>query len=147
MKVNIFKKLIRDIIREELDYKFSALEKKLDEVVVKSNVSNINEDRTQVPQSTDFKKLMNDSVSSNSNTSIKGGNVSSPKTKSSILNDLLEETAQSGEWKNIEREGTKIKSVQDNVEQLPEHLASALTKDYSQVMKKANEKSRMKNGA
>ena len=101
MKVNIFKKLIRDIIREELDYKFSALEKKLDEVVVKSNVSNINEDRTQVPQSTDFKKLMNDSVSSNSNTSIKGGNVSSPKTKSSILNDLLEETAQSGEWKTL----------------------------------------------
>ena len=46
MKVNIFKKLIRDIIREELDYKFSALEKKLDEVVVKSNVSNINEDST-----------------------------------------------------------------------------------------------------
>ena len=35
MKVNIFKKLIRDIIREELDYKFSRLEKKLDEVVDK----------------------------------------------------------------------------------------------------------------
>ena len=59
MKVNIFKKLIRDIIREELDYKFSRLEKKLDEVVVKSNSSNINEARTQVPQTTDFKKLMN----------------------------------------------------------------------------------------
>ncbi len=26
MKVNSFKKLIRDIIREELDYKFNALE-------------------------------------------------------------------------------------------------------------------------
>ena len=147
MKVNIFKKLIRDIIREELDYKFTALEKKLDEVVVKSNVSNINEARTQVPQSTDFKKLMNDSVSSNSNTSVRGGNVSSPKTNSSVLNELLQEPAQSGEWKSIERDSTSVKSVQDNVDKLPDHLASALTKDYSKVIQKADEKSRMKNGA
>jgi len=147
MKVNIFKKLIRDIIREELDYKFTALEKKLDEVVVKSNINNINEDRTQVPQSTDFKKLMNDSVSSNSNTSVRGGNVSSPKTNSSVLNELLQETAQSGEWKSIERDSTSVKSVQDNVDKLPDHLASALTKDYSKVIQKADEKSRMKNGA
>ena len=41
MKLSVFKKLIRDVIREELDYKFSALEKKLDEVVVKSNINNI----------------------------------------------------------------------------------------------------------
>ena len=54
MKLSVFKKLIRDVIREELDYKFSRLEKKLDEVVVKSNINNINEDRTQAPQSTDF---------------------------------------------------------------------------------------------
>ena len=147
MKVNIFKKLIRDIIREELDYKFSGFGKRLDEVVVKSNINNINEDRTQVPQSTDFKKLMNDSVSSNSNTSVRGGNVSSPKTNSSVLNDLLQETAQSGEWKSIERDSTSVKSVQDNVDKLPDHLASALTKDYSKVIQKADEKSRMKNGA
>jgi len=30
---------------------------------------------------------------------------------------------------------------------LPDHLANALTKDYSQVIKKADEKSRVKNGA
>ena len=65
MKVNIFKKLIRDIIREELDYKFSRLEKKLDEVVVKSNINNINEVKTQAPQSTDFKNLMNDNFLKN----------------------------------------------------------------------------------
>ena len=147
MKVNIFKKLIRDIIREELDYKFSALEKKLDEVVVKSNVNNINEARTQVPQNTDFKKLMNDSVSSDSNTPTPKGNVSSPKTNNAVLNDLLQETARSGEWKSIERDATAVTSVQDNVDKLPDHLASALTKDYSKVIQKADEKSRMKNGA
>ena len=138
MKLSIFKKLIREVIREELDYKFSRLEKKLDEVVVKSNINNINEDRTQAPQSTDFKKLMNGGNTSQSN-------VSAPKTKSSVLNDLLQETAESGEWKNINKEA-ETKSVKDNTQGLPDHLANALNKDYSQVLKKADEKSRMKNG-
>ena len=139
MKLSIFKKLIREVIREELDYKFSRLEKKLDEVVVKSNINNINEDRTQAPQSTDFKKLMNGGNTSQSN-------VSAPKTKSSVLNDLLRETAESGEWKNINREA-ETKSVKDNTQGLPDHLANALNKDYSQVLQKADEKSRMKNGS
>jgi len=139
MKLSIFKKLIREVIREELDYKFSRLEKKLDEVVVKSNINNINEDRTQAPQSTDFKKLMNGGNTVQSN-------VSAPKTKSSVLNDLLQETAESGEWKNINREA-EAKSVKDNTQGLPDHLANALNKDYSQVLQKADEKSRMKNGA
>ena len=139
MKLSVFKKLIRDVIREELDYKFSRLEKKLDEVVVKSNINNINEDRTQAPQSTDFKKLMNGGNTVQSN-------VSAPKTKSSVLNDLLQETAESGEWKNINKEA-ETKSVKDNTQGLPDHLANALNKDYSQVLQKADEKSRMKNGA
>ena len=141
MKLSIFKKLIREVIREELDYKFSRLEKKLDEVVVKSNINNINEDRTQAPQSTDFKKLMNGGNTAQSN-------VSAPKTKSSVLNDLLQETAESGEWKNINKEA-ETKSVKDNTQGLPDHLANALNKDYSQVLQKADEKSRIKtsNGA
>ena len=139
MKLSIFKKLIREVIREELDYKFSRLEKKLDEVVVKSNINNINEDRTQAPQSTDFKKLMNGGNTVQSN-------VSAPKTKSSVLNDLLQETAEWGEWKNINKEA-ETKSVKDNTQGLPDHLANALNKDYSQVLQKADEKSRMKNGA
>jgi len=139
MKLSVFKKLIREVIREELDYKFSRLEKKLDEVVVKSNINNINENRTQAPQSTDFKKLMNGGNTVQSN-------VSAPKTKSNVLNDLLKETAESGEWKNINREA-EVKSVTDNTQGLPDHLANALTKDYSQVLKKADEKARVKNGA
>ena len=139
MKLSVFKKLIREVIREELDYKFSRLEKKLDEVVVKSNINNINENRTQAPQSTDFKKLMNGDNKVQSN-------VSAPKTNSSVLNDLLQETAESGEWKNINKEA-ETKSVKDNTQGLPDHLANALNKDYSKVLQKADEKSRMKHGA
>ena len=138
MKLSIFKKLIREVIREELDYKFSRLEKKLDEVVVKSNINNINENRTQAPQSTDFKKLMNGDNKVQSN-------VSAPKTNSSVLNDLLQETAESGEWKNINKEA-ETKSVKDNTQGLPDHLANALNKDYSEVMKAVDKKAKFKNG-
>jgi hypothetical protein len=147
MKVNIFKKLIRDIIREELDYSFSRLGKELKEVVVNGNIGNINEDRTQAPQPTDFKKLMNNSASSNSNIPTPKSNVSSPRVKNPILDSLLQETAAAGDWKGIEGEGVEVESVQDNVDKLPDHLASALSKDYSQVMKKVDEKAKFKNGA
>ena len=41
MKLSAFKKLIREVIREELDYKFSRLEKKLNEVIVTGNNVNL----------------------------------------------------------------------------------------------------------
>ena len=44
MKVNSFKKLIREIIREELDYKFNALENKLNEVLDNNRSNSIVED-------------------------------------------------------------------------------------------------------
>jgi len=71
---------------------------------------------------------------------------SAPLTKDSILNDILNETAHSGEWKNIEKE-PQVQSVTDNTEGLPEHLSEAFTKDYSQVMKKVEEKAKFNRGA
>ena len=138
MKVNSFKKLIRDIIREELDYKFSALEKKLDEVLVSSNVNSIVEDRALQPTATPSQKVP-------AQAAVKD-NSAAPLTKDSILNDILSETANSGEWKNIEKEA-EVKSVMDNTQGLPEHLSEAFTKDYSSVMKKVDEKAKFKNGA
>jgi len=141
MKVNIFKKLIREVVREELDYKFSRLEKKLDEVLVNGNNSIIVEDSTpELNSSKNKKRKVQSQVPTptlpSTNTAL---------TKDSILNDILNETAQSGEWKNIDKEA-EVKSVTENTTGLPDHLADALTKDYSQVLKKADEKSRMKNG-
>mgnify|MGYP003154106928 CR=1 FL=1 len=135
MKVNIFKKLIREVVREELDYKFSRLEKKLDEVLVNGNNSIIVEDSTPELNSSKNKKRKVQSPPSQNML----------LSKDSILNDILNETAQSGEWKNIDKEA-EVKSVTENTTGLPDHLADALTKDYSQVLKKADEKSRMKNG-
>ena len=141
MKVNIFKKLIREVIREELDYKFSRLEKKLNEVLVNGNINSIVEDRAPQLNSSSIKKT---------NTQSKVPTPTLPQsnpvlTKDSVLNDILAETAASDDWKKINEE-PQVQSVTDNTQHLPEHLTEAFTKDYSQVMKKVDEKARFKNG-
>ena len=89
MKLSAFKKLIREVIREELDYKFSQLEKKLNEVIVTGNNVNIVKDKRQATQDTSIKRMVNSPVDSS---------VSAPKTSNSVLNKLLKETAQSVDW-------------------------------------------------
>ena len=137
MKLSAFKKLIREVIREELDYKFSQLEKKLNEVIVTGNNVNIVKDKRQATQDTSLKKTVNSPVDSS---------VPTPKTNNSVLNKLLKETAQSDDWKTVEGE-VEVQSVQDNPQELPEHLANAFTKDYSGIMKKVDEKAKFKNGS
>ena len=128
MKLSAFKKLIREVIREELDYKFSRLEKKLNEVIVTGNNVNLVKAKRQTTQDTSIKKMVNSPVDSS---------VPTPKTNNSVLNKLLKETAQSDDWKTVEGE-VEVQSVQDNPQELPEHLANAFTKDYSNVMKKVD---------
>ena len=137
MKLSAFKKLIREVIREELDYKFSRLEKKLNEVIVTGNNVNLVKAKRQATQDTSLKKTVNSPVDSS---------VPTPKTNNSVLNKLLKETAQSDDWKTVEGE-VEVQSVQDNPQELPEHLANAFTKDYSNVMKKVDEKAKFKNGS
>ena len=142
MKVNIFKKLIREVVREELDYKFSSLEKKLDEVLVSSNSNSIVEDRTSQLTASRTKKTNTQSrvptpTLPSTNTAL---------TKDAILNDILAETAANDDWKKINEE-PQVQSVTENTQGLPEHLANALNKNYSEVMQKVEEKAKFKNGA
>jgi hypothetical protein len=147
MKLSIFKKMIREVIREELDYKFSRLSKELKEVVVKSNTNDLNKARTHTTQDTSLKTMMMDSTGTDSSVPITKGNVSVPKTSNNVLNSLLEETAQSDDWKSVRGTGQEVQSVQDNTEALPNHLAEALTKDYSTMLKSVEEKDNFKRGA
>ena len=147
MKLSIFKKMIREVIREELDYKFSRLSKELKEVVVRSNTNDLNKARTHTTQDTSLKTMMMDSTGTDSNVPITKRSVPVPKTKNSVLNSLLEETAQSDDWKTVRGTGQEVQSVQDNTEVLPNHLAEALTKDYSAMLKSVEEKDNFKNGA
>jgi len=142
MKVNIFKKLIREVVREELDYKFTALEKKLDEVLVSSRSNSIVED---------IGAQLNSSPTKKTNTQSRVPTPTLPSTnttftKDATLNAILAETAAAGDWKKINDE-PETKSVTENTQGLPEHLTEAFTKDYSEVMKKVDEKAKFKNGA
>ena len=142
MKVNIFKKLIREVVREELDYKFTALEKKLDEVLVSSRSNSIVEDQTTQLNSSPTKKT-------NVQSQIPTPTLPPPNnllTKDSILNDILNETAAAGDWKKINEE-PQVQSVTENTQGLPDHLANALNKDYSDIIKKVEEKEKFRNGA
>jgi len=145
MKLSVFKNMIREVIREELDYKFSRLRKELKEIVVKSNNSNVSKVRTHTTQDTSLQNLMDSGPSSNPNISISNSNVSVPKTKNKVLNSLLTETANSDDWKTIDGKA-EVQSVQDNTSELPEHLSKAFNKDYSDIMKKVDEKGKFKNG-
>ena len=145
MKLSVFKNMIREVIREELDYKFTRLRKELKEIVVKSNNSNVSKARTHTTQDTSLQNLMDSGGSSNSNTPITNSNVPVPKTKNKVLNSLLTETANSDDWKTIDGKA-EVQSVQDNTSELPEHLSKAFNKDYSDIMKKVDEKGKFKNG-
>ena len=131
MKLSLFKKVIREVVREEIEYSLAGLRKELKEVLVsKINDEILKETPTVTTTKTVEKKSPTERV---------------PMTKDSILNDLLKETADSGEWQNINKE-PETTSVMDQTEQLPEHLANALNKDYSKVMKAVDEKSKFTKG-
>ena len=147
MKLSIFKKMIREVIREELDYKFNRLRKELKEVVVSSNTNDLNKARTHTTQDTSLKTMMMDSTGTDSNITTTTKSVPAPKTNNNVLNSLLEETAQSDDWKTVEGKGEEVQSVQDNTEALPNHLAEALTKDYSEMLKSVEKKDNFKRGA
>ena len=133
----MFKKLIREVVREELDFSMKRLEKNLQEAIVKNKVTKIYE---EAPKEDVYQKLQNKLDSTRVRDVPKGP----VNTKNQILNDILSETANSGEWKNMDRP-VESKSVKETPN-LPNHLANAFNKDYSQVIKKADEKSKMKNG-
>ena len=67
MKLSLFKNMIRSIIREELEYKFSRLRKELKEIVVKSNVTDVSKARTHTTQDTSLQNLMETDGRSNTN--------------------------------------------------------------------------------
>ena len=133
MKLSIFKKIVREVVREEIEYGIKGLRKELKEVLVSSINKDMLEETTSIttskpvqPKSRPIEKRV-------------------PMTKNSILNDILQETANAGEWKDINKEA-EVKSVKDETAGLPDHLAEALNKDYSQVMKAVDEKAKFSKG-
>jgi len=130
MKVNIFKKLIREVVREELDYAMGRLEKNIQETIVKNKVTKIYE---EAPKDDVYSRLQK-----KLDTNQSGKKDTRPLTKNQIINGLLEETAKGEEWKSMNDEPEP--SVKENKE-LPDHLSEAFNKDYSKMLEAADKKS------
>ena len=133
MKLSIFKKVIREVVREEIEYSIKGLRKELKEVLVSSINKNMLEEKTSVTTSKPVEKKSRPIENK------------VPITKDSILNDILQETAEAGDWKDINKEA-EVKSVTEETAGLPDHLAEALNKDYSQVMKAVDKKAKFNKG-
>ena len=133
MKLSLFKKVIREVVREEIEYGIKGLRKELKEVLVSSINKDMLEEKTSITTSKPVQpksRPIEERV---------------PMSKNSILNDILQETADAGDWKDINKE-SEVKSVTEDTAGLPDHLAEALNNDYSQVMKAVDEKSKFKLG-
>ena len=80
-------------------------------------------------------------------------------TENSVLNDVLNETAQDGDWKTLgggeftsdrmnELVGRQYGDMMNGTQQVPssDPMSQFLNKDYSQVLEKSIEKSKIKHG-
>ena len=99
MKLSLFKKLIREVIREELDYKFSRLEKKLNEVIVSSDSTDLLSASPNTTQVKETKKLPKVPV---------------PSAGNSVLNEILAETASNDDWKKFMAICEKAREIHGN---------------------------------
>ena len=80
MKLSLFKKVIREVVREEIEYSIAGLRKELKEVLVsKINDEILNETPTVTTTAKPIQKNVTESKKR------------VPMTKDSILNDLLKE--------------------------------------------------------
>ena len=147
MKASTFENLIRKVVREEIDYSLRREIKTLKEDLrdeLKPTIVEHTERIVEVPKAakTSLKeKIMGTQPIKQQPTQ--------NFTSNSALNDLLNETAQGST--NTENANAPINMAQpfatgaplpDNAAGLPPEVASAITRDYSDLMKAINAKKR-----
>ena len=138
MKAKVFEKLIRKIIREEIDYALSREIRNLKEDL-RSNTSIIEENKNlSLEQKSSLKeKIMGQ-------TPVKK-HINQQYTSNSTLNNLLNETAMGDTNLNsnmspVSMEG-EFNTIGDvPVEAAPQEVVNAVTRDYSDLMKAIDKK-------
>ena len=129
MKKSELKMMIREVVREEIKLGLKNLVSELNQTTTVTETKEIKPKR-KVTKSTSF-------------------------SKNSVLNDVLNETAQADEWKTLAYDSSNINDlVKSNMginqndivadtavnagvspDKVPEHLEKALTRNYSDVLK------------
>jgi hypothetical protein len=120
MKATVFEKLIRKVVREEIDYALRREIKTLKEDLreeLKPQVVEQPLQRTPIPENvqTSLKeKIMGKKI------------ISQQFTSNSALNDLLNETAQGD---------TNLESTLTSAQPMPASVANVVNRDYRELMK------------
>jgi len=154
MKAKTFENLIRKIVREEIDYALRREIKTLKEDLrdeLQPTITEHKERMVEVPNDP-----MPETVKNSLKEKIMGSNPISKKqivnknyTSNNSLNDLLNETAQGDT--NLESGNSPVSMAQPfstaaplpmDTTGMPESVANAVTRDYSDLMKAINKKKR-----
>ena len=139
MKANAFEKLIRKVVREEIDYALRREIKSLKEDLreeLKPQVVEQSTQRTPIPEN----------VQTSLKEKIMGKKpISQQFTSNSALNDLLNETAQGDT--NLERGASPVSLSQPfnttspmPVETMPAEIANVVNRDYRELMRAMDKK-------
>ena len=142
MKAQVFEKLIRKIVREEIDYALNREITSLKESLNKSNSPIIREE--EQPMSNNTNNSLKEKIMGSKPKEQKP-HIKQAFTNNSTLNDLLNETAQGDIRLN---EGMLPVSIDGDfstigempVEAAPKAVVDAVTRDYSSLMKAINKK-------
>ena len=133
MKASTFENLIRKVVREEIDYSLRREIKSLKEDLrseLKPTIVEHTERQVEIPEIT--KQSLKEKIMGN--TPIK----QRPKanfTQNSALNDLLNETAMG----DTNTQTATAPSIMETTN-MPDPVAKAVTRDYSDLMKAINKK-------
>ena len=124
MKTTVFEKLIRKVVREEIDYALRREIKTLKEDLrdeLKPTIVEQQVQRTPVPQN----------VQTSLKEKIMGKSIAQSFTSNGALNDLLNETAQG----NTNLESTLIPEAP-----MPTEVANVVNRDYRELMRAIDKK-------
>ena len=130
MKATVFEKLIRRVVREEIDYALRREIKTLKEDLRDEFKSTIVEQPTQRKNN-----LIPASVQTSLKEKIMGKQISQNFAKNNTLNNLLNETAQGD---------TNLESLSSPQPPMPTEVANAVNRDYSDLMKAMDNKKKFR---
>ena len=136
MKAKTFENLIRKVVREEIDYALRREIKSLKEDLrdeLKPTITEHTERLVEVPNNPVSQKTKN-----SLREKIMGKQPFKKQsfTNNSALNDLLNETAQG----DTNTESATAPSITETTSKIPEPVANAVTRDYSDLMKAIDKK-------
>ena len=118
MKTTVFEKLIRKVVREEIDY------------ALRREIKSLKEDLREEFKSTIIEQPTQPSIPKNIQTSLKekimGKPISQNFSTNGTLNDLLNETAQGN---------TDLESMSTPETPIPTSVANVVNKDYRELMR------------